>query len=110
MANRIRDGFVVNHRLDPVETELHIWVEVEEVTPTTEIKGRLMGPRCAYASTIEIAYPLRPVPDEQQEIRYLKRRVIIPEPSWWEPKLPFLYQGPLELWQDGELCERREIS
>ena len=102
MANRIRDFYVVNHRLDPHETELRIHVEVEELTPTTEIKGRLMGPRCVYRSTVEIAYPMRPV----ERIAYSRRmelRVVIPEPSWWEPKTPFLYQGPLELWQDGQL-------
>jgi beta-galactosidase/beta-glucuronidase len=41
---------------------------------------------------------------------HLEFRVIIPEASWWEPKTPFLYEGPVELWQDGVLCDRREIS
>lgn len=104
MTNRIRDITVVNHRLDPHETELRILVEVENLTPTTEIKGRLMGPRNAFASTVEIAYPMR----EVQKGREM--RVIIPEPSWWSPQSPFLYQGPLDLWQDGELVERIQIS
>jgi hypothetical protein len=104
MAKRIRDVFVVNHRLDPHETELRILVEVEELTPTTQIKGRLMGPRSVYASTVEVAYPL------QEVERGIELRVTIPEPSWWEPQRPFLYQGPLELWQDGELCDRVPIS
>jgi hypothetical protein len=106
MANRIRDVHVVNHRFDPHETELRVHVELDELTPTTQIKGRLMGPRNVYASTVEVAYPMREVERGAQIVL----RVVIPEPSWWEPKTPFLYQGPLELWQDGECCERRVIS
>jgi beta-galactosidase/beta-glucuronidase len=106
MSNRIRNVHVVNHRLDPHETELRIIVEVEELTPTTQIKGRLMGPRNVYRSTVEVAYPLR----EVEHADSIVLRVVIPEASWWEPKTPFLYQGPLELWQDGILCDRRDLS
>ena len=109
MANRIRAVNVDNHRLDPHETELRVHVWVDELTPTTEIKGRLMGPRCVYRSTVEVAYPMRPV-GQDAESRHVELRVIIPEACWWEPKTPFLYQGPLELWQDGVLCERRDLS
>ncbi len=103
MANRIRDVVVINHRLDPHETELRIVVELEELTPTTEIKGRLMGPSCLGRSTIEIAHPMFAVE------RGVELSVIVPEPSWWSPQAPFLYQGPLELWQDGELRDRVQI-
>jgi hypothetical protein len=105
MTNRIRNVTVMNHRLDPHETDLRILVEVEYLTPTTEIKGRLMGPRNVHAATIEIAYPLKEIERGEQ----ISLRAIIPEPSWWEPKLPFLYRGPLELWQDGAFCERVQI-
>ena len=105
MTNRIRNVTVLNHRLDPHETELRILVKVENLTPTTEIKGRLMGPRNVHAATVEIAYPLK----EMDRAGHILLRAIIPEPSWWEPKIPFLYQGPLELWQDGEFCERVQI-
>jgi hypothetical protein len=122
MANRIRDVHVVNHRLDPHETDLRIHVEVDELTCRTEIKGRLMGPHCVYLSTVEIAYPMREFqrvgqtflsadpPGRQECLPHIELRIIIPEPNWWEPKTPFLYRGPLELWQDGEICDRREIS
>jgi hypothetical protein len=36
--------------------------------------------------------------------------VIVPEPSLWDPVTPFLYQGPIELWQNGELCERVQVT
>ena len=101
MRNRIRDIVVVNHRLDPVETELAIHILLEKLTPPTELKGRLTGPRCAYSSTIEIAYSVR----EIQRSDHIELRVSIPEPSWWEPETPFLYVGSIELWQDGEFCQ-----
>src|SRR5260221_11284590 len=81
------------------------------MTATTEVRGRLMGPRCVYASTVEVAYPLRaghgaPAPEANPRII---KRVVIPEPNWWDPISPFLYEGPLELWQDGELCDQRTL-
>ena len=33
-------------------------------------------------------------------------RVVIPEASLWEPESPFLYRGPIELWQEGKRCDR----
>lgn len=105
MNNRILDMVVVNHRLDPVETELRVHVKVENLTPTTEIRGRLSGPRCPYASTIEIAYPFR----EVERSEHIELRVVIPEPSWWDPESPFLYEGAIELLQDGASCERRAV-
>src|SRR5438067_2489008 len=106
MANRILNASVIDHRLDPHETELRIHVEVEKVTPTTEIRGRIIGPRNVYSSTIEVAYPLREIARNE----HLEMRVVIPEACWWEPKTPFLYQGLLELWQDDVLCDRRNLS
>jgi hypothetical protein len=107
MTNRIVDVAVINHRLDPHETELRVHVEVENLTPTTEIRGRLVGPRCVGSSTIEIAYPMREV---ERTPNHVALRVVIPEANWWEPETPFLYEGPVELWQDGQRCDRRDIS
>src|SRR3954464_13906698 len=106
MDNRIlrvevRDGSVV--RAPP---EVGVRADVERVTPTTELRGRLMGPRCRFASTIEVAYPLRPFVREPEGFAGPSGRVVIPEASLWDPQCPFLYEGPVELWQDGKLCRR----
>jgi len=105
--HRILDVAVINHRLDPHETELRIHVKIEDLTSTTEIRGQLVGPRCYYASTIEIAYPMREV---RRDGEHIEMRVVIPEASWWEPETPYLYQGPLEFWQDGTMFVRERIS
>lgn len=68
-------------RLDPAEAEI---VFPGDPAPT----GRVMGPRCAYASTVEVAYPLSPRPGGGA-------RVIIPEPSFWDPQTPLCYEAVL---------------
>jgi hypothetical protein len=112
MDNRIRELTIRNGQLIPAQSEVWVQVILERLTPTTELRGRLMGPRCAYAETVEVAYPLRTPTREQippgREI--LNARVIIPEACFWEPESPFLYQGPIELWQDGQRCEQIVIS
>jgi hypothetical protein len=109
MDNRIRRVEVRDRSLAAAEAEVWITVEPERLTPTTELRGRLMGPRCAFANTVEVAYPLRPIPRPPQEPGRLTMRVIIPEASLWEPESPFLYEGPVELWQDGRRCDRITI-
>jgi hypothetical protein len=111
MDNRIRQIEVRDRSLVPTEAEVWITVTAERQTPTTELRGRLMGPRCPYAGTVEVAYPLRTLPpDRAAESPGLTKRVIIPEACLWEPESPFLYQGPIELWQDGQRGDRVALS
>src|SRR3982751_515934 len=103
MANRIVKVLLEDHSLDPMSAEVWITVYPETLTPKTELRGRLMGPNCPYASTVEIAYPLKPLMrSEQHPDGALRCRVAIPEPSLWDVQSPFLYSGPVELWQDGK--------
>jgi len=102
---------VFEHRLDPAEAEMWISVYPEELTASTEVRGRLMGPRCRYSTTVEVAYPLREWKRayEKEDVPHLSMRVIIPEPSLWDPESPFLYEGPVELWQKKERCDQRTL-
>jgi hypothetical protein len=109
MDNRIRRVEVCDRSLAPAAAEVWIAVEPERRTPTTEVRGRLTGPRCAYANTVEVAYPLRPLPRVSEESAGMTMRVPIPEASLWEPESPFLYQGLVELWQDGRKCDHAAI-
>ncbi len=59
-----------------------------------------MGPRCHYSTTVEVAYYLQPLPRPVPIAPGLTRRVIIPEPSFWEPQTPFLYHGFVHLEDD----------
>jgi hypothetical protein len=106
MGNRIRDTSVVVRRLSAVEAEVDVLVNVEAPTPATELRGRLMGPRCPGVTTVELAYPFRPV----QGAAAPTFRVVIPEPNLWTPETPFVYEGTVELWEDGRCCDRAPIS
>lgn len=108
MASQIRHIEIANVSLVPAQAELRLTVELDQINPTTEIRGRLMGPRCQFSSTVEIAYPLRPL--AQTDPLRLSARVLVPEASLWDPVSPFLYAGPLELWQDGQRLEQRWIQ
>ncbi|HTU92522.1 MAG TPA: hypothetical protein VMF69_20745 [Gemmataceae bacterium] len=112
MENRIHRIEVRDRSLDPVSAEVWISVLPEHHTATTEVRGRLMGPRCLYSNTVEVAYPLRPLPPSQKTLGLsgLTVLAVIPEASLWEPQCPFLYQGPIELWQDGQRCDRIVVS
>lgn len=92
---------VYNHVLNPAEAEIWITVPGAELHSDYEIRGRLVGPRCLYATTVEIAYPSCPLREQLGKPTDLTARVIIPEPSLWDPESPFLYQGSIEVWKDG---------
>lgn len=113
MENRIRQIRVSDGQLIPSQSEVWIRVVPEIETETTDLRGRLMGPRCPYSNTVEVAYPLAKAPPSHVpfgNMPGLIRRVIIPEACLWEPESPFLYQGPIELWQEGQCCDRVKIS
>jgi len=91
---------VWTHHLDPMRAEIRI--RLHNSDPNIELRGRLMGPRCHFATTLEVAYPFRRV-GESAEFAAL-----IPDPSLWTPAKPFLYEGPV-VWTgaDGEAVEIR---
>jgi hypothetical protein len=104
MSNRILSVTLRDHSLIPAEAVVHVTVVPQRLDAGTEVRGRLMGPRCRFASTVEVAYHLRPLPVPTGQPA-LTLRAIIPEASFWEPNSPHLYAGPIELWQDGQRCE-----
>jgi hypothetical protein len=107
MDNRIRSLAVSDYRLDFAESEVRLVVYPEHMTPGTRVRGRLMGPSSAYASTVEVAYHWREV---TRGADHIVLRAVIPEPCFWEPKKAFQYAGPVEMWQDDACCERRSLS
>jgi hypothetical protein len=109
MSNRIVTVEVLTHRLEPFEAELWVIVNPEFRTPTTEVRGRFVGPKSAVSSTIEVAYPLRPLPRQPEGLGGVLARVVIPEPSLWEPACPFIYDGVVELWEENRRCDLRQV-
>ncbi len=89
------------HRLDPTLAELRI--EFGGLPPDVEVRGRLMGPRCAGVDTIEIAYPLR-------ALSHPVYRVLIPEPVLWAEEQPYVYEGPVEFLREGQRVGKLALS
>ncbi|MFO0926401.1 MAG: hypothetical protein U0736_05095 [Gemmataceae bacterium] len=108
MSNRIVRVQLSDRSVIPTEAEVHVTVVPEVIDFQTDVRGRLVGPRCRYADTVEVAYPLRPwqVPTSQPAITL---RAVVPEASLWDPESPHLYLGPVELWQNGQRVDSREI-
>jgi hypothetical protein len=92
-------------RFDPVEAEVTFTLPLDQPLEQGQLLGRLLGPRCAWTETVEIAYPLRPLPSEAG---LLRSRVVIPEASLWEPAMPFLYDALVEVWDGDRLLDRRD--
>lgn len=116
MTNRIRRTTVEVRRLLPMEAEVYVTAELDAVTPAVELRGRLMGPKCPGVTTVEVAYPFRPLRGVsglsalESSPPTLAMRAIIPEPNLWTEQTPYFYDGPLELWEDGRRCEVVQIS
>src|SRR5262245_53705536 len=103
-SNRLKG--IEGHKLTVSPAEADIWfkVAVQRVTPGTEVRGRIVGPRCLFAQTAEVVSPLRSVRDTEEEQGVLIARTAIPNPGFWDPDNPLLYRVVFELWQDGQRC------
>jgi hypothetical protein len=111
MTNRIRKCHWYPSILDPTLGEVAIAVYPERLASRTQVRGHLTGPRCPYATTIEVGYPWRETSRtyEKEGEPHISARAVIPEPSLWEPQTPFLYEGTVELWDNGQLSDRMTI-
>jgi hypothetical protein len=111
MTNHIRTTRVEVRRLSAAEADVLVIAEVDLVTPGTELRGRLTGPRCPGVTTVEVAYPLRPLPVAADgPATTLSARVVIPEPNLWTETTPFVYEGRIELWQDGRRVDEAPLA
>jgi hypothetical protein len=104
MRNRLVRCRLAHRTLTPVEAEILVFADAETLTAETNLRGRLVGPMCPYSTTIEVAYPVRQLPQPLPGMP-LTRRIVIPEPSFWDPVSPFLYRGSIELWEGEDMHE-----
>jgi len=111
MSNRIQRMTIVQRRASPMEAELWIVVEMDYVKAGTELRGRLVGPKCPGVETIQVAYPIRMIPHPPgQPENAVVGRVIIPEPNLWTHETPFVYEGTLELWREELKCDESTLT
>ena len=99
---KIRTLRVEPVRITPAEASLLVHLELDGPAAGVELRGKLIGPRCEGVSTVEVAYPLRPVSGASDTA--LTLRIVIPEPNLWSAEAPFRYESRVEVWQGG-VCE-----
>ena len=104
-SNRLKG--IEGYRLTVSPAEANVWFRVitEKVTSGTEMRGRIVGPRCLFMETAEAASPLRSVRHKQDGQAALIARTAFPAPRFWDPGKPMLYRVVVELWQDGQRCD-----
>lgn len=78
-------------RLSPAEADLRIR---SSGGATRLVGGRLLGPTCPYATTVQVAYPVRLLSPGEG-------RVVVPEPNYWDPRTPLIYHLLLRLEVEG---------
>jgi hypothetical protein len=110
MPNRIRKLTVELRRVSPAAADVWVVAELDAITPTTELRGKLVGPRCPGVTTIELAYPFRRTSSPATGANTHAARVVIPEPNLWTDQTPFVYEGSLELWEEGERCDTSPVT
>jgi hypothetical protein len=64
-----------------------------------QLTGILKGPSCRYAKTLQATFSLA----DRGPGKSLLAETIVPEPCFWTPEMPQLYQADLQLRRQGEL-------
>src|SRR5205823_5045730 len=109
MSPRIGEVTIKPVRLTPTEAELAVEIGCASSDEACDVHGRLMGPTCLYSTTVEVAYPIRRLHLAESGPPKLVGRVVIPEPSWWDPESPFLYVAVVERWEGGAKVEEQRV-
>jgi hypothetical protein len=105
----IQQVTVQQKRLSSAEAELLVYVHVDHVDESTMLRGGLVGPTCVAFETVQLNFPLKPIELPNVEPNVLVGRIIIPEPNFWAPERPLIYEGNVELWQAGRCVEIKGI-
>lgn len=65
------------------------------------LAGRVTGPECLYSRTLTSTIPLRDLGSGPA----LLAEAVVPDPCFWSPEMPSLYDVVLELRRDGQVIE-----
>jgi hypothetical protein len=106
---KIKQFTVQQKCLSTVEAELWIVVETEDADATTHLRGSLVGPKCAGVETVQITYPLKPIPPSSSAGNVVAARVVIPDPNLSTQEMPFVYEGNVELWHEGKCTDTKPV-
>lgn len=80
---------IITTSYDPAQAELHLQYTGMDSFDATTWKASVIGPYCHGRQTIAIAHALEASSSDAFTVR-------IPEPCYWSPEVPFLYELVLE--------------
>jgi hypothetical protein len=85
------------------DVEAHVYAQLEHgsLPEGCTLSGSLYGPSCPYARTL----PARIALKDAGPGKTLLARCIVPDPCFWSPALPYLYQATVTL-----RCGERELA
>ena len=88
------------------ETLCHVYARLQtsEIPPDLQLSGSLTGPSCLYAQTLPATFrwvDRGPGPS-------LLAEALVPEPCFWTPEMPHLYQAVVQLRQGSRVLARAE--
>jgi hypothetical protein len=85
------------------EARIYARLPRDAAPAVAKLAGRVVGPQCAYASTLSATIRMNPKRPQIEADTDLLAEAIVPDPCFWSPELPFLYRVEVELRQGAEL-------
>ncbi|MCG8450684.1 MAG: hypothetical protein MI725_14030 [Pirellulales bacterium] len=88
-----------------VRSEARLYLPAHPDADVVRIAGRLRGPVCDFARTLSADYGIQQLPNREDQTSLAQ--ILIPDPCYWTPQLPFQYDLQVE-WQNesGAICEQ----
>jgi hypothetical protein len=88
------------------DTQCHVYARLRgpEAGQGLQLSGSLTGPTCTYAQTLPARFAFK----DRGPGASVLAEAIVPEPCFWTPEMPHLYQAEVQLLQDGRALARAE--
>lgn len=94
------DNLTLMHAdLTPAVARLRVSLPKPTAGGGWRLAGHLRGPRSAYAETLPATYPLRDLGADDR----LLAECTVPDPCYWSPEYPLLYELRVELLEGGSV-------
>jgi len=90
------------------DTVCHVYAQLSggNVEPGLQLSGMLTGPHCEYAETLTANFKF----SDRGPGKSLLAMAVVPEPCFWTPEMPQLYQAHLQLKQGDQLLAEAQRS
>ncbi len=83
------------------KSSVYARLAVDGAASGLSLTGRVTGPECLYSRTLPSTIPLRDLGPGPA----LLAEAIVPDPCFWSPEMPSLYEVFVELRRDGQVIE-----